>query len=132
MRLNKQNTVIVESLVDIKSVIQEFLPDHRSQSVEVHAELADGGKKYMVTAPADCDYKKLLSEGFEIIRKRVEAAGRAHASGQASPINITGRMWLDDLIERRLGGKRDGLRVKWVIKDTTYYFDPFTGKLTCS
>ena len=42
-------------------------------------------------------------------------------------------MWLDDLIIRRLGGVRDGLRVKWDIAEGVFYFDPYTGTLSkCS
>lgn len=133
MRLNKQNTVIVETIGDIRRVVQEFLPSVSENNPVVTKKIMADGKTYEVSAPTSCTYKEMLLEGFTILKKRYDAMEKIKERVQnnvTQPISMDGHMWLDDLISRRLGGKRDGLRVKWDVKDGTYYYDPFTGKLT--
>ena len=44
-----------------------------------------------------------------------------------------GRTWVDSIVERRLGGKRVSLKVRWELKDGTYEWDPITEELVeCS
>lgn len=132
MRLDEQNVVVVESSFDIKQAIKEFLPGEEKASPEVRAKIKSGNKVYELSAPTECSYRDMLLEGFEIIKKRMEARDKHKPDSDfdIEPIDIDSRMWLDDLIERRLGGKREGLRVRWDVKDGIFYFDPFTGKLT--
>lgn len=132
MRLDNHNVVVVESVADIQRAIQEFLPGKKENPV-VRATMRVGGKDVTLTAPTDLTYRDMLIEGLTIIKKRMEAIAKAPADIPLNPFNIDGHMWVDDLIKRRLGGIRDGVRVKWALKDGTYFFDPFTGTLTkCS
>ncbi len=71
----------------------------------------------------------MLLEGFDVIKARIEAKAK-YGEGPVPVFNIDGKMWVDDLIKRRLGGVRDGIRVKWDIGQISYFFDPYTGKLT--
>ena len=128
MKLDAQNLVVVETYNDIKNAVQEFMPGKEPVNPPVVAEIEIEGRKSTLTAPTNCTYRDMLIEGFTIVKKRFEVIEK-HADG---PINISGHMWLDDLIHRRLGGVRDGVRVKWDLKDGTYFFDPFTGVVTKS
>lgn len=130
MKISEDNTVVVNNLLDIKRVIHEFLPNAKEENVEVHTKVESNGKKYDLSAPVDCNYRSMLMEGFSILKKRMQVKHVEKVSNiNVDPVNVEGRMWLDDLIERRLGGVRDGLRVRWDLRDGTYYFDPFDGKL---
>ncbi len=121
----------VNCLGDVKRVIKEFMPGTKHTTVTVKAEMRAEGKKYAVEGESSIDYKKLLMEGFSIVKARTEAAKKIEAIDlKIQPINLEGHMWLDDMIRRRMGGKRDGLRVRWDLEDGTYFFDPFACKLT--
>ena len=133
MRTNAESVVIVETLNDIKRVIQEFVPGSQQQNPEVHATIVAENKTYELSAPTGCAYRDMLIGGFNIIKKRSEIDEQrkeVETHLNINPINISGHMWLDDLISRRLAGTRDGLRVKWEIEEGTFFFDPFTGKLS--
>lgn len=133
MRLNEQHTVVVENLVDIQQAILEFLPNNKEKTPEVSVKLVSEGKTYDLKAPAGCTYRELIINGFNIVKRRLGAISKGHNTELGiEPVSVGGHMWLDDLIVRRLGGTRDGLRVKWSIKDGIFYFDPYTGKLTKS
>jgi len=127
------HVVVVKTLSDIKQAIREFMPGDRPLH-EVNATVKADGKTWQLSAPAGASYREMLIEGFDVVKKRLEVLEKARDTELGiEPININGHMWLDDLIVRRLGGVRDGLRVKWDISDGTFYFDPYTGTLTkCS
>lgn len=131
--MNDDGLEQVNCLGDIKRVIQEFMPGAKHTAVTVKAQMKSEGKTFAVEGESSVDYKKLLIEGFDIIKARIEASKRIAESDteiKIQPINIGGHMWLDDLIRRRLGGKRDGLRVRWDLKEGTYFFDPYECMLT--
>lgn len=134
MRTDNEHVVIIETLGDIKKAIQEFLPGHKEENPVVEAEFRDDqGRKISVSAPTGCTYREMLIEGFNIVKTRIEIMEKCKEKAEGSgiqPIQIDGHMWLDDLITRRLGGKRDGLRIRWDLQEGSYFFDPFTGKLT--
>jgi hypothetical protein len=130
MKLSDDKTVTVETLADIKIAIKEFLSSEEA-SPEVSTEIQSDGKTYKVTAPTACSYSDLLMEGFNMVKKRLDAINKPREVELGiEPINVDGHMWLDDLISRRLGGVRDGLSIKWDLKEGTFRFDPFTHKLT--
>ena len=132
MRLNADQTVIVETLADIKHVITEFIPGCESKNPDISVVMSVDNITYKLSAPTNCSYKDMLNDGFEIIKRRLDAKNKNldKISLGIDPISAEGHMWLDDLIVRRLGGVRDGLRIKWQLKEGTFFFDPFTGKLT--
>jgi len=133
MKINADQIVTVNTLSDIKSAIQEFLPSSTT-APEVHSTIKAEGKTYKLSAPTSCGYRDMLIEGFGIVKKRLEAKNPSqNAELGIDPVSVDGHMWLDELIGRRLGGKRDGVRVRWDVVEGTFYFDPFSGKLTkCS
>ena len=133
MKLDDSYVVTVETLNDVKQVIQEFMPGD-CPLPEVSATIKAEGKIWQLSAPAGASYREMLIEGFDIVKKRLNAIEKVRDTELGiEPISIDGHMWLDDLIVRRLGGMRDGLRVKWIIAEDTFYFDPYAGTLTkCS
>jgi len=126
--LDNQGRVIIRTVYDIKEAISEFLKE--DDATEMQTVIMSGGKKYAVKAESSCSYSRMFIEGFDILKRRKEAAENIKVKDGCSPIMLEGRMWLDDLIERRLGGVRDDLRVRWDLDDGTYYYDPFAKKLT--
>jgi len=133
MKLDDSYVVTVETLSDVKQAIQEFMPGDRPLP-EVSATIEAEGKTWQLSAPAGASYREMLIEGFDIVKKRLDAMEKVRDTELGiEPINVNGHMWLDDLIVRRLGGVRDGLRIKWIIAEDTFYFDPYAGTLTkCS
>ena len=130
MKLDESYVVVVKTLSDIKQAIKEFTPDD-AELPKVNATIESDGKTWQLSAPAGASYREMLIEGFDIIKRRLEILEKPRDTElNVEPINIDGHMWLDDLIERRLGGVRDGLRVRWDITDGTFYFDPYSKRLT--
>ena len=76
----------------------------------------------------------MLIKGFTMIKNRVDAIEKATQRGSGEAANklfsIDRHSWLDDLVQRRFGGKRDGLRIRWDISEGTFFYDPFTRSLT--
>lgn len=127
---NTFEKVEVNSVEDIKRLLQEFLPGNKEKDPMVSAEFETDRGKVRVNAPTGCSYFNMFHEGFEMLRKRHEVLGKVDTRDGLSLSTIDNHTWLDDLIERRLGGKRDGLSIVWVLDNSEYRYDPFTGKLT--
>lgn len=79
--------------------------------------------------------REILQDGFDIIKTRMNSV-------QSIPTMINGRKaqpasvivndslkWLDDLIERWLGARREGLNIIWNIGNTIYKYDFYDNKL---
>lgn len=128
---NNDGSVCVKSLLDIREVIKNVMPGTESKTgPDVKAEFVENGKKIMVSAPSKgSNDRDLLMQGFDAVKARMEVIARVEGNS-LSPVNIDGRMWLDDFLKRRLGAVRDGLRAKWEISEGIFMFDPYTGKLT--
>ena len=126
MQLDDSKQVIIRTLSDIKEAIGEFLPTSRPSNPDVAATIRDGDKSYRVSAKTGCTYYDMLHEGFEMVRRRMDAINKYGTMA----VNVSGNMWLDKLIKSRLGGSRDGLRIKWEISEGIFYFDPFSGVLS--
>jgi hypothetical protein len=128
---NEDGSVRITTLQEIKTIIKDFMPGTESVKQTMSTEIESGGKTYKITTPVEgANNRDLLMEGFAVVKNRLEVLEKVE-EGQLSPVNVDGQMWVDSLINRCMGGTRDGLKVKWEIKEGTYKFDPFTGKLTC-
>lgn len=125
-------TVEVHTLYDIKKIINELQRKPEAKTIKTTIQSNDGnGKlvKYDVEAPIGVDYHTMLFEGFTQMKNRAEAIEKGGPRA-VKALNIGGHHWLDDLVTRRFGGQRDGLRIKWVVSEGTFYFDPLGNKLT--
>lgn len=146
----KTKPVICNSLEDIKRALTPFLQSDTGKSVEFSCDLTwreTDSQKAIVEkvkgTSADSSMRSLLIDGMDIIKRRLEAAVKieqaiktARESGEELPTN-TFKIWeidnvrfqVDALIERKLGGKRAGLRIRWKVAEGVFEFDPYTMKL---
>lgn len=82
--------------------------------------------------------RQLLMDGMNIAKKHQEYFEKISQEmpdadfGGYMPARQTGGhfLWVDLLIAKRLGGKRDKLKIVWSLKDGEFEFDPWTKKLT--
>ena len=85
----------------------------------------------------DTTIRNLLIEGMDIVKRQDEFIAKSDAAKDADyggfqPARPKGGYrysWVDTLIDRRLDGKRDGLKVTWNLTDGQFEFDPWTRKL---
>jgi hypothetical protein len=91
----------------------------------------DSGKKIVqeVHAKNESDYRSLLVDGFQALKKRQEVLDK-YGDKAKTLVSIDRRGWIDELVEKRFGAVRDGLRMKWEVSDGVYFYDPLTHKLT--
>lgn len=91
--------------------------------------------KALVSFMTDTTIYKLLVEGMEIVKRQSEFTSvtiSEEAFGgfmPAMPAPGGHYVWVDTLIDRRMNGKRDGLKVAWTVAEGKFEFDPWTRKL---
>lgn len=151
-RLNEQifEPVVVKSLNDIKYIISELDPAKNYESpvvpLSTNMEVRDGSKTvvYNVTASTKSKSKRdHLVEGLKIIQNRQLMESDIDSLVQDVEINgrvvkppklgnaIDGYAWVDQLIEKWLGAKRDGIVIYWELDDGfRYKYNIFEHKLT--
>lgn len=143
----------INTVDDIRRVLAQLDPGTRlnqpQDDVELVTELigSDGRKstKFEVrTSTSSRSYRQILLEGFQIVKQRLEAAAKLAAEETAHTIevgdramtpppvvNTTGPLAMDAVIERLLGGYRNGQYVCWDLADGfTYRYEIFQHRLT--
>lgn len=122
----------IDTSYDIRKAVMAFMP-HTIKDDTISAELRgmDDGKKvtFALTAPLNCDVYTQFMQGMTMLRNRFDIIAK-HGETARKVLMIDGHAWVDNIIKTRLGGVREGLRIRWIINEGTFYFDPFTGKLT--
>lgn len=101
--------------------------------VKSHDQLVKALEPFMT----DTTIRKLLVEGMDIVKRQDEFLAKSDGAKDvdyggflpARPATGHKYSWVDTLIERRLDGKRSGLKVTWSLSDGQYEFDPWTKKL---
>ena len=127
--------VEISTSYDIRKAITAFMPRKVAEeamiSTQFEAVEGESGKKVMMnlTAPLGCDYYTQFMAGMNTLKTRVDAIAK-HGENARKALMVDGHAWVDNIIKTRLGGKREGLRVRWDISEGIFFFDPFTGKLT--
>lgn len=108
----KIEPIIVISKSQIPVVVSNFMPN---SDAEIRKHLLEGMNKIKDRYDLLDQYKNLDQSKF----------------GQYKPIvpEVIASHWVDELITRRLGAKREGLLVVWNLKDGRHTFDPFTGEI---
>jgi|APFre7841882654_1041346.scaffolds.fasta_scaffold54620_3 hypothetical protein len=144
----KTKPIVCIVLDDIKRAVMPFLKPGSGKTVEFTCELNwnDAGvpkTDRIQGTSTDNSMHSLLIDGFETIKRRLESADKmreairiAEESGEELPLKNF-QIWdtdkmrfqVDALIEKKLGGKRVGLRVRWQVKEGCFEFDPYTNKL---
>ena len=89
----------------------------------------------------DVSLHSLIISGLDIIKRRMEAFSKIEAAiekaKQTNEDIPNTDIWKTDnmkfsvdlLIERRLGGKRNSLRIRWEIPEGVFEYDPYLNKL---
>lgn len=142
-------SVEIHSLQDIQQIIAAFAPgvDTTDSSTKVSSTLMgedEGGKmvKYGVSAVTKArSRREMIIDGFDVIKKYKSVVDLAVQG--VKPIEINGiemsppslisddpTSWVDALIMRWMGGKREGLRVKWELGEYDYLYDIYQHKLS--
>ena len=112
----------------------------RIQPIIEHVKVSNQVEARRAIAPYDASgsARDLLLRGFTELTNKfsaweqtmVELAESAQVMGgyePAKPVDpLTGRHWVDDIIVKRMGGKRDRLMVKWTLNGDTFTWNPFT------
>jgi hypothetical protein len=88
-------------------------------------------RKHGLESGSDGQARKLLVEGFELIQKRREYNAVLKEERGIDLDVDSMRGWVDNMIERQLGGRRHGDKIKWSTKDGEIMFDPISGDITC-
>jgi hypothetical protein len=138
--------IVVTSLNEIRMIIDHFTSGKQPlPSVAIKAELSwydEKEFKQEVSVNSDSvSLYDLIMTGLEVVKKRTEAyvkvkeaVENAKKSDDFIP-NVD--IWdtdnmkfsIDYLIERRMGAKRNGLKIRWKISEGVFEYDPYLNKL---
>jgi len=143
--------VKVRNFSELKKALVPFLPNHHgNQEVFLETDVSDVkfhpdddtiAKQGKITAKlSGTNKRKLLLQGLEMVERQKELSASQgnpkddEAFGGFMPVAMptgTKFAWVDLMIKRCLDGKRrPDNTIEWTLEDTTYVFDPKTGKLT--
>ena len=93
-------------------------------------------KQALIPFQSDTTIKKLLLEGMDMAKRQAEFTKTRDVNKDefggyfpAKPASGLHYLWVDTLIERRLGGKRDGTKITWKLPEGDFAFDPWTTQL---
>ena len=73
--------------------------------------------------------KKLLSDGFDLVKKRIEYKKALETNGfntSKLDVDCMGNLGVDKLIETQLGGKRHGMMITWELNGKVIECDPYS------
>jgi hypothetical protein len=139
--------IVVSSLSDIKMVIGHLLGGkEQSPPIKLATELTwtEEGKnqKQQVSVSSEStSLYDLIITGFDVIKKRIEAFQKVKAAvekARKQDEDIPNMdVWstdkakfnVDYLIQRRLGAKRNGLRIRWEVSEGIFEYDIYENKL---
>ena len=139
----------IENLSQLQEMLAIIMDASSQKQVKVSAEMKwmnqQNNKmesKVVSGVSKDSSLFGLLVDGMDVVKKRYEsivrigeAIKKAKETDESLSVNMT--TWdinkvkfnVDNLIEKKLGGKRNGLRIKWKVTEGIYEFDPYVRKL---
>lgn len=139
--------VVISTLVELRTLLANFRGG-RTQDINLKTAVSwtdDKGKKQTAVVGAKSgggSLRDALLDGMNKVKLRLDANEQmkqalknAKESGQLDDCAM--QVWnvdhlrfnVDQLIELRMGGKRRGLRIRWVLQEGIFEFDPFQDKL---
>jgi hypothetical protein len=142
--------VVCKTLADVSAALDRF-PVRMTKSTPVLTDIVwkdednQSRTDKILGESRSVSLYQLLIEGMDVVKKRLavteeiqkalKAAEEVDDNDLKSAINM--RSWdvdnlrfaVDVLIEKRLGGKRRGLRVRWKVQEGTYEYDPYSRKM---
>jgi hypothetical protein len=148
-KLQEANKPIsIKTLADIQMVIRPYLMDQSYTDVSISTKLEwkdeeskQSGVDNVVGKTSGMSMQRLLIEGLDTVKKRMEGQKAIEEATKCLPADnlpsVSLPVWdidkmrfnVDNLIERKLGGKRQGLRIRWCVTEGVYEFDPYARKL---
>jgi hypothetical protein len=148
----KFNPIEIRNAEDMRRVVLEMLKEAQIDLKDVQCsaeitwqdEISQKQQTEKVTITnRDITLYQLLISGLEVVKKRMAAIEQikdvikeAEEAQEDVPVQNM-QIWdidrikfnVDDLICRKLGGKRQGLRVRWELLEGIFEFDAFEKKL---
>jgi hypothetical protein len=138
-------SVEINNVSDIKNALIPFIQNLKKNDIVLNGEIEwidketdkEIGKKMKTSFSAnnkELGLRDLLVEGFDQVKEQNKVWNELHDALEDDEYSVTlprvnindFHMPVDRLIKIRLGGKRDGLTVVWVINGKKYAFDPYT------
>lgn len=135
--------VKIHSINDIRKAIKPFVLEIDEKKVPLNSQITWQSEDGINTTSkissysSDISMRSKLLEGFEQVKSQkkvwdnLKNALDADEYGSNLPsVNIDDfTMPVDRIIKHRLGGKREGMTVTWILGDKKIVFDPFTKEL---
>lgn len=123
--------VVCETLEDLQKIIKPYLRDINTSKKTITTEIAG---ETVVGEDGGSSAQEVLTEGFQLIKRRQEAFEKLKNEGLDSRVPLIcdiekTRFNVDTFIENSLGGKRIGLRIRWVLREGVFEFDPLAKKM---
>jgi hypothetical protein len=136
------NDVKIRTIYDIKKVIVPFIKETKEDKVPLSSEVKweENGSKNVTKVSAyssDVSVRNKLLEGFEQVKEQKELWDNLRDTldddefGSSLPeANIDDfNMPVDRIIKHRLGGKREGMTIVWILGNKKIVFNPFSKEL---
>lgn len=140
--------VQVKNLFEIEQLISMVMqqnPEEKDITLSVEMEWNDeeGKQKEIVSAiTKEASMYGLLLDGLDVVKKYMQSMETIRQAIEkveekddipASMLEIWNiqRMHfnVDNFISKKMGGKRNGLRIRWEVQDGVFEFDPYAVKL---
>ena len=124
-----------KSYKDVKNILKELIDISNTEiqrnTVSTKLKWEGEGKSgvdNISTEVFDFNLFKVLMEGLGQIKKIMDSVDKTEEMSTCWDVD---KMYfpVDTLIQRRLFGKRIGLRIRWEVRDGVFEFDPYTKKL---
>lgn len=131
---------VVRNKEDIKRILQELGTGMPGSNISAVVDITDDeGKAAKVKVSSASPNKTryaMLRDGLAIFKNRIdsnktdsELTINNKKMKQPAIMGNPTHSWIDSVIERWTGGKRDGFLIVWTIGSNKYYFDIFEMKL---
>lgn len=140
---------VITNLTDLRMLINSLVERGNVDSINIETKIEytdeQTRKRAIDNVSASINSTSLLDmlkSGMRLVKQRQESMAKiSEAINKAKETDDTFdtamRSWdvnnfkfnVDTIIERKLGGKRNGHRIKWVIPEGIYELDPFSMKL---
>jgi hypothetical protein len=117
---------VCHTLEEIKEAIKPFM--RCGDNINISCNL-DGQQVNAISG--DSSPRSILLNGLGVIKKRMEMKEKlADHDTNLRAWDINSLCFsVDSIIAKRLGGVRNGLRIRWSIREGMYEYDPYSNKL---
>jgi hypothetical protein len=123
--------VVCETFEDLQKIIKPYLHDVKVSKKTLTTEISG---ETVIGEDGGSSAQEVLTEGFQLIKRRQDAFEKLKNEGLDTRVPLIcdiekTRFNVDTFIENSLGGKRVGLRIRWVLREGIFEFDPLTKKM---